>query len=65
MEVTRRMGVRFDGENYQIGFVDVCQRPYEEFIEQVKMAHDWIYSIRTGVEMPLSTPPVEIPKTGF
>ncbi|KKI92187.1 hypothetical protein WQ54_10885 [Bacillus sp. SA1-12] len=56
---------RFDGENYQIGFVDVCQRPYEEFIEQVKMAHDRIYSIRTGVEKALPTPPVEIPKTGF
>lgn len=26
---------RFDGENYGIGFVDVCNKPYDKFIEAV------------------------------
>ncbi|WP_052339562.1 beta-galactosidase [Gorillibacterium massiliense] len=56
---------RFDGENYQIGAVDVCQRPYEPFIEQMKLAHGRIYAIRTGSEPPYEEAPAEIPKTGF
>lgn len=56
---------RFDGENYQIGVVDVCQRPYQAFVEQMKIAHRNMYEIRTGYREPLREHPVEIPKTGF
>ncbi|QQZ61047.1 beta-galactosidase [Paenibacillus sonchi] len=56
---------RFDGENYQIGVVDVCQRPYQAFVEQMKMAHRNMYEVRTGRIDPFTQAPEEIPKTGF
>lgn len=56
---------RFDGENYQIGAVDVCQRPYQAFVEQMKLAHRNMYEVRTGRKQPLDQAPMEIPKTGF
>lgn len=56
---------RFDGENYQIGVVDVCLRPYELFVKAMKEAHSRMYLIRTGKLEPASECPEEIPKTGF
>lgn len=56
---------RFDGENYQIGVVDICQQPYQSFVEQMKLSHQNVYSIRSGETQPLAEPPKEIPKTGF
>lgn len=56
---------RFDGENYQIGAVDVCMRPYPEFTEAMKTAHRNMYDIRIGRRKPLTQTPAEIPKTGF
>lgn len=44
---------RFDGENYQIGMVDVCHRPYEEFIEGVTKANAEVYEVRMG-NMPVT-----------
>ena len=37
---------RFDGENYQIGLVDVCDRPYEETIQAVRRVGYNLYQIR-------------------
>lgn len=56
---------RFDGENYQIGAVDVCQRPYQAFVDQMKLAHHNMYEVRTGRKQPMDQSPIEIPKTGF
>ncbi|KRF43729.1 beta-galactosidase [Paenibacillus sp. Soil787] len=56
---------RFDGENYQIGAVDVCQRPYQAFVDQMKLAHRNMYEVRIGRKQPLDQVPMEIPKTGF
>lgn len=56
---------RFDGENYQIGAVDVCQQPYREFAEAMKQAHERMYEIRIGKQAPSADCPKEIPKTGF
>lgn len=56
---------RFDGENYQIGTVDVCQQPYRPFIEAMKQTHERMYDIRVGKTEPYSECPSEIPKTGF
>lgn len=44
---------RFDGENYQIGMVDVCHRPYEEFIEGITKANAEVYDVRMGT-MPVT-----------
>lgn len=37
---------RFDGENYQIGFVDVCDRPYPEIVAASRRVGYNMYQIR-------------------
>lgn len=39
---------RFDGENMQIGFIDVCQHPYTIFIDLVRRTNQSIYNIADG-----------------
>jgi len=56
---------RLDGENYQIGVVDVCQQPYRPFVEAMKRTHKRMYNIRIGKVAPNMNCPKEIPKTGF
>lgn len=56
---------RFDGENYQIGVVDVCHQPYQPFVEAMTRAHARMYEVRTGKEAPVEQFPQEIPRTGF
>jgi len=43
---------RFDGENYNIGLVDVTDRPYPEMIEALKAAHGRIQRVHLGGEKP-------------
>jgi hypothetical protein len=38
---------RFDGENYNVGFIDVCDNPYPELIEKVKETTYSMYEYRT------------------
>jgi hypothetical protein len=51
---------RFDGENYQIGLVDVCNRPYDEFISGIIKANDELYEIADGSQQPATEKAVEI-----
>ncbi|WP_298537448.1 beta-galactosidase [uncultured Algibacter sp.] len=37
---------RFDGENYNVGFIDICDNPYEELIEKVKETTYSMYDYR-------------------
>ena len=39
---------REDGENYNVGFVDVCDVPYEEFVEKVRETNYGMYEYRFG-----------------
>ncbi len=39
---------RFDGENYQIGLVDVCGRPYAEMAAEMTRTHREVYRVRAG-----------------
>jgi len=39
---------RGDGENYQIGFVDVCQRPYPEIVAAAREAHANVRALHAG-----------------
>lgn len=39
---------RGDGENYQIGLVDICDRPYPETIEAVRQIGTSLYALRFG-----------------
>ena len=53
---------RFDGENYQIGFVDCCNTPYRELVEQATITHENIYRVMSGEQKPFNTPAKETPK---
>jgi len=39
---------RFDGENYNIGLFDICNRPYEELTNAAKVTNERIYEVATG-----------------
>ena len=52
---------RFDGENYQIGFVDVCMREYSDMTREVRSCHDLMYSLAQGRRDVSCPEPREIP----
>jgi hypothetical protein len=45
---------RMDGENYNIGLVDVTDRPYRELVEAMKTTHRRLYAVHSGKEPPVS-----------
>jgi hypothetical protein len=53
---------RFDGENYQIGFVDVCHTPYPELVAGAVQAHEAMYAVMTGTRAPFARKAQEVPK---
>jgi hypothetical protein len=56
---------RFDGENFQIGFVDVCHRPYRELVEAAMRTHEAMYDLMQAKAKPFDREAREIPKVGF
>lgn len=40
----------FDGENYNIGFVDVTDTPYRELVEAATQINRQVYPLRAGIE---------------
>jgi hypothetical protein len=48
---------RFDGENYNIGLVDVTDRPYPELIAALKETHRRLLKVHQGKERPFSQKP--------
>jgi hypothetical protein len=53
---------RFDGENYNIGFLDVCNRPYEALGLAARASHERLYKVASGAEKPYSDAPKYLPK---
>lgn len=51
---------RFDGENYQIGFVDVCNREYPEIVESAKKTNREVYLVANGDIPPTDEKQTEI-----
>ena len=41
---------RSDGENYNIGFLDICLHPYTELADQAKLSHERMYKVAAGEE---------------
>jgi hypothetical protein len=39
---------RGDGENYNIGFMDVCNKPYEQLVRAARETHERLYGIAAG-----------------
>lgn len=53
---------RFDGENYNIGFLDVCNRAYEELAAAARQSHERMYQVRSGQCRPYNDAPAYLPK---
>jgi len=49
---------RMDGENYNIGLVDVTNRPYPELVQALKATHKELYDVHTGKVKPFSHRPI-------
>jgi hypothetical protein len=49
---------RMDGENYNIGFVDVTDRPYDELIEAAKVTHKRLMDVHSGKLTPFAQHPL-------
>jgi hypothetical protein len=48
---------RFDGENYNIGFVDVTDRPYDELVSAARATHNRLQDIHSGKLPPTNRKP--------
>jgi hypothetical protein len=48
---------RGDGENYNIGLLDITDRPYPEMVDAMKTTHRRLFDIHTGGLSPYNTPP--------
>ena len=53
---------RFDGENYNIGFLDVCNRPHTALCNAAIMSHEDIYEVASGSNTPYNDAPEYLPK---
>ena len=53
---------RFDGENYNIGFVDICMQPYKELSEQATLSHERMYRVASGQEAPYNKTIRKVPQ---
>lgn len=56
---------RFDGENLNIGVVDVCNRPYEGYINGMKVAHGRVAKIHAGEMEATKVKSTIVAKEGF
>ena len=45
---------RYDGENYQFGLVDICNKPYQPFVDGIRRTNERIYRVMRGTEAPLA-----------
>jgi hypothetical protein len=52
---------RFDGENYNIGFLDVCHRPYPKLAEAARTSHERMYALASGQLAPFTEEPDYLP----
>ncbi|WP_228842424.1 hypothetical protein, partial [Halococcus agarilyticus] len=53
---------RFDGENCNFGFLDVCSRPYEPLADAARRTHGRIYDLATGSTDPYDDAPEYLPE---
>ena len=61
-----RVTGRADGENYQIGFVDICDTPYSEIVYAARRIGKEMYSLRSNEDwMTATTESTAIPFEAF
>lgn len=56
---------RFDGENYNIGFYDICNRPYEVLVRAARESHTRMYPVMLGEAEPYHHAPDYLPRFFF
>ena len=56
---------RFDGENYNIGFLDICNQPYKELVDAAKLTHLIMYEVADGKEKPFDEVIEKIPSIHY
>jgi hypothetical protein len=56
---------RYDGESWNMGFIDVCQLPYDELCEAAIKTHERIYAVKSGKTPPSDSPPEEVPSDSY
>ena len=56
---------RFDGENYQIGMVDICMQPEKELMEAARQTAEVLYAVKNGEKPAYEQTPVSIPMIGY
>lgn len=56
---------RFDGENYNIGVVDITNRPYPELTEAMKITHERMYEVATGNTEPYNEIIEQVPSIHY
>lgn len=56
---------RFDGENYQIGMMDVCMQPHKTLFEAVKKTSEILYQVKNGEMEAFNEMPQIIPMIGY
>lgn len=56
---------RFDGENYQIGMVDICMQPYPELMQAARATSERLYRVKNGELPPFTGDPETIPMIGY
>jgi hypothetical protein len=52
---------RFDGENYNIGFLDICNNPYPDLAAAARLSHERMYPVADGSTPPFDDPPQYLP----
>ncbi len=53
---------RFDGENYNIGFLDICNQPHQPLCAAAIKSHESMYDIASGKKEPFNDAPEYLPK---
>jgi len=53
---------RFDGENYNIGFLDICNQPHKPICDAAIKSHEQMYKIAEGTVAPYNDAPEYLPK---
>jgi hypothetical protein len=52
---------RYDGENYNIGLVDICNTPYADLADAMKLTHERLYGVASGSLKPFDQQPERVP----
>ncbi len=52
---------RFDGECYNIGFLDVCNNPHQPLCDAARAAHERLYEVAAGQLTPFADAPEYLP----